>query len=155
VTADSLQCDGLRPCGFCKANNVECVFDAQMVPLGTVEQSLLYLPEYKPTLRNFRLMFLRSVKLLSERVTAIEQYLRDASDRDRLGRLSPRFRESRQNSLDDSDISKCTVFFSIIANLPLADQHMIEPGGDGATAVANVDESRSTEYYGNPDVSYE
>lgn len=46
VSTNCLQCDGLRPCGFCKQNNVECVFDAQMVPLGTVEQSLLYLPEY-------------------------------------------------------------------------------------------------------------
>ena len=43
--ADGVQCDGSRPCGFCRTNNIECVFDAQLVPLGTVEQSLLYLPE--------------------------------------------------------------------------------------------------------------
>jgi hypothetical protein len=57
------------------------------------------------------LTFTSSVKLLSERVTAIEQYLRDAPDRDRLGRLSPKFRESHQTSLDDSDVSKCKTFF--------------------------------------------
>ena len=91
----------------------------------------------------------RSVKLLSERVTTIEQYLRDMSDRDRLGRLSPKFRESHQDSLDDSDMSKCKMFFPIAANIAPADQHMIEPGGDGVTAVGNVEESRTTEYYGN------
>src|SRR5271169_838265 len=33
-------------------------------------------------------------------------------------------------------------------NVAPADQHLIEPGGEGVTAVANIDESRSTEYYG-------
>jgi hypothetical protein len=88
------------------------------------------------------------VKLLSDRVTTIEQYLRDASDRDRLGRLSPRFRESRQGSLDDSDISRCIFANPLLANVATADQHMIEPGGDGVPAVVNVEESRSTEHYG-------
>jgi hypothetical protein len=94
------------------------------------------------------------MKLLSERVATIEQYLRDVSDRDRLSRLSPRFRESRQDSLDDSDMSKCKTFFPVFANVGPADQHMTEPGGDGVTAVANADESRTTEYYGKTDVSH-
>ena len=146
-----LQCDGLRPCGFCKQNNVDCVFDAQMVPLGTVEQSLLYLPEFKPSSTATCLTSPRSVKLLSDRVANIEQYLREASDRDRVGRLSPKFRDSRQNSLVDSDQSRCTVLFTLVrADLPQAEQHLIEPGGEGVTAVANIDESRSTEYYGMP-----
>lgn len=33
-------------------------------------------------------------------------------------------------------------------DLPQAEQPLIEPGGEGVTAVANLDESRSTEYYG-------
>ena len=45
-------------------------------------------------------------------------------------------------------------FFRILANVAPADQHMIEPGSDGVTALANVDESRTTEYYGNIDVSH-
>src|SRR5208282_5472795 len=81
-------------------------------------------------------------------VTTIEQYLREASDRDRLGRLSPRFRESRQGSLDDSDISKCTFANQLLANIATADQHMLEPSGDGVSAVASVEESRSSEFYG-------
>lgn len=92
------------------------------------------------------------MRLLSERVTTIEQYLRDASDRNRQVRLSPRFRETRQNSVDDSDISKCIFATPIYANVASADQHMIEPGRDGVTAVANVDESRAVEYYGKIDL---
>jgi len=38
------------------------------------------------------------------------------------------------------------VFIGLMS--PPADQHLIEPGGEGVTAVANIDESRSTEYYG-------
>jgi len=41
------------------------------------------------------------------------------------------------------------MFFPIAANIAPADQHMIEPGGDGVTAVGNVEESQTTEYYGN------
>ena len=50
----------------------------------------------------------RSVKLLTERVTNIEQYLRDISDRDRVGRLSPKFRDARHDSIAESDGSKGT-----------------------------------------------
>ena len=87
------------------------------------------------------------MKLLSERVTTIEQYLRDVSERDHLGRLSPKFRASRQNSLGDSDISKCIYANFVCANLASIDQQMVEAGGEGVTVIANVDESRS---YGTP-----
>ena len=87
------------------------------------------------------------MKLLSERVTNIEQYLRDISDRDRPGRISPRFRGSPQISLDGSDISKCTVLVSVVVDGGVADQHLIEPG-EGATGITNIDEPRSTEFYG-------
>jgi hypothetical protein len=53
------------------------------------------------------------MKQLSERVSHIEQYLRDASERDRMGRLSPRFRETRYDSLADSDGSKGTFAFNV------------------------------------------
>ena len=88
------------------------------------------------------------MKRLAERVTTIEHYLRDVSERDQHGRLSPKFRESRQNSVDDSDISKCTYDSLVCANLASADQHVIEPGGERVIAIANADGSRS---YGTPD----
>lgn len=41
-----------------------------------------------------------------------------------------------------------------LANVVPADQHMIAPDAEGMSAVANVDESRTTEYYGNTDMSH-
>ena len=79
---------------------MECIFDAQMVPLGSVEQSLLYLPEYITLDFRHPLTAFRSVKLLSERVATIERYLREVSNRDVLGRLSPKFKDLNQVSND-------------------------------------------------------
>jgi hypothetical protein len=76
-----------------------------MVPVGTIEQSLLYLPGYFLGLATDLICF-RSVKRLTERVANIEQYLRSASDRDRPQHISPKFKEARQPSVDDSDGSK-------------------------------------------------
>jgi hypothetical protein len=47
---------------------------------------------------------IRSVKRLTERVANIEQYLRTASDRDRPGGISPKFKEARQLSIDENNI---------------------------------------------------
>lgn len=57
------------------------------------------------------------MKRLTERVANIEQYLRSASDRDRPGHISPRFKEARQPSVDDSDGPKGTEICSAGINL--------------------------------------
>ena len=81
-----------------------------MVPVGTVEQSLLYLPEYyrveESTERD------RSVKTLSDRVLNIEQYLKAASDRDRPHHIGLKFKEMRRTSSEESDGSKGTFISS-------------------------------------------
>ena len=46
---------------------------------------------------------IRSVKRLTDRVANIEQYLRMASDRDRPGHISLKFKEARQPSIDDNN----------------------------------------------------
>ena len=87
-----------------------------MVPLGSLEQSLLYLPEYR-TAAVMSSRGFRSVKRLSERVSYIEQYLRDASERDGIGRLSPRFSQTRPDSLAESEGSKGTFNFCTCESL--------------------------------------
>jgi len=60
-------------------------------------------------LSNHYLLVCRSLRLLSERVANIEQYLREVSDRDGHGRMSPRFKEIYQSSTLESEASKCDI----------------------------------------------
>jgi hypothetical protein len=60
-------------------------------------------------------LMVRSMKRLTERVANIEQYLRTASDRDRPGHISPKFKEARQPSIDEND-TKSTGTFPSRAN---------------------------------------
>lgn len=75
-----------------------------MVPVGTVEQSLLYLPEYHHSVNHADLT--RTVKTISNRVLNIEQYLKAASDRDRPHHIGLKFKEMRRTSSEESDGSQ-------------------------------------------------
>jgi hypothetical protein len=77
-----------------------------MVPVGTVEQSLLYIPEYYRVAESAECD--RSVKTLSDRVLNIEQYLKAASNRDRPHHIGLKFKEMRRTSSEESDGSKGT-----------------------------------------------